>query len=83
MIFLQGSLGSLENDIAVGRLSGIVYHHVPSWLQRNRQPSYEVNCIEDWEAKVEQIASDTSQRDMRLISGIPPWCVITSNVYYR
>lgn len=76
MIFLQGSPELVyENDIAVGRLSGIVYHHVPSWLQRNRQPSYEVNCIEDWEAKVEQIASDTSQRDMRLISGIPPWCV--------
>ena len=76
MIFLQGSPELIyENNIAVGRLSGIVYHHVPSWLQRNRQPSYAINCIDDWEAKVEQISRDTSQRDMRLISGIPPWCV--------
>ena len=76
MIFLQGSPAlTYENNIAVGRLSGIVYHHVPSWLQKNRQPSFKVNCIEDWEAKVEQIAADTSTLDMRLISGIPPWCI--------
>ena len=62
MIFLQSSPELSTND-TVGRLSGIVYHHVPSWLQRNRQPSYK-KLREDWEAKVEQIISDTSQRDM-------------------
>ncbi len=75
MIFLQGSpVLDIKNGISVGRLSGIVAHHVPGYLQKNRLPSYEVNCIEDWEQKVDAIVAETKNEDMRLISGIPPWC---------
>jgi len=74
MIFLQGS-PELDNSgkIPLGRLSGIVAHHVPGYLQKNRMPSYEVNCIEDWEEKVNAIADETLSKKMTLISGIPPW----------
>jgi len=75
MIFLQGSPVLTEKaGIPTGRLSGIVAHHVPAYLQKNRLPSYEVNCIEDWEEKVDAIVQETVTEDMRLISGIPPWC---------
>jgi hypothetical protein len=75
MIFLQGSpILSEKHGIKVGRLSGIVAHHVPKYLQKNRKPSYEVNCIEDWEQKVDAIVNETKNQAMRLISGIPPWC---------
>jgi hypothetical protein len=75
MIFLQGSpVMSEKAGIATGRLSGIVAHHVPAYLQKNRLPSYEVNCIDDWEQKVDAIVEETHNQDMRLISGIPPWC---------
>ncbi|MBX7095364.1 MAG: GH3 auxin-responsive promoter family protein [Flavobacteriales bacterium] len=74
MIFLQGSPElSDKNGIPLGRLSGIVAHHVPQYLQRNRMPSYATNCIEDWETKVRAIADETIPVDMRLISGIPSW----------
>ena len=74
MIFLQGS-PELNTDsiIPVGRLSGIVANYVPAYLQSNRLPSYETNCIEDWEQKVEAIIDETLPQDMRLISGIPSW----------
>jgi hypothetical protein len=75
LIFLQGSPEmDKKAGISFGRLSGIVAHHVPQYLQKNRLPSYEVNCIEDWEQKVDAIVEETFQEDMRLISGIPPWC---------
>jgi len=75
MIFLQGSpVMSKKAGIDIGRLSGIVAHHVPAYLQKNRLPSYETNCIEDWEQKVDAIVEETYAEDMRLISGIPPWC---------
>ncbi len=75
MIFLQGSpVLDVKAGISTGRLSGIVAHHVPGYLQKNRLPSYEVNCIEDWEQKVDAIVAETKDQDMRLISGIPPWC---------
>lgn len=74
MIFLQGS-PALEKTKSIpnGRLSGIVANYVPAYLQKNRLPSYETNCIEDWEQKVETIVSETIPEDMRLISGIPSW----------
>jgi phenylacetate-coenzyme A ligase PaaK-like adenylate-forming protein len=75
MIFLQGSpVLDIKAGISTGRLSGIVAHHVPAYLQKNRLPSYHVNCIEDWEQKVDAIVAETKSEDMRLISGIPPWC---------
>lgn len=74
MIFLQGSpILTKKNGIDVGRLSGIVAHLVPAYLQKNRLPSYETNCIEDWEQKVDAIVEETYHEDLRLISGIPPW----------
>ncbi|MDW8274457.1 MAG: GH3 auxin-responsive promoter family protein [Chitinophagales bacterium] len=77
MIFLQGSPAlDKYGCIPSGRLSGIVYHHVPAWAQKNRLPSYDINCIEDWEKKVEAIARETLRHPMSLISGIPPWVVM-------
>jgi hypothetical protein len=74
MIFLSGS-PTLERvgGIPTGRLSGIVNHYVPGYLRKNQMPSFETNCIEDWETKLHQIVTETSKQDMRLISGIPPW----------
>ena len=74
MIFLSGS-PELERvaDIPTGRLSGIVNHHIPKYLRGNQLPSYETNCIEDWETKLDKIVEETSAQNMTLISGIPPW----------
>ena len=79
--FLDGKLiflsGSPELDqkagINTGRLSGIVNHHVPGYLRSNQLPSYQTNCIEDWEEKLDKIIDETISQNMTLISGIPPW----------
>lgn len=74
MIFLQGSpILDEKNGIQLGRLSGIVAHYVPKYLQKNRLPSYKTNCIEDWETKVEAIVEETLPENMTIISGIPSW----------
>ena len=77
MIFIQGSPELEElNGIKTGRLSGIVAHHIPSYLQKNRLPSLETNLIEDWEEKVDAIVKETEKENMTLISGIPPWLIM-------
>lgn len=74
MIFLQGSpILEKKNGIKLGRLSGIVAHYVPKYLQKNRMPSWETNCIEDWEMKVDAIVDETLDENMTVISGIPSW----------
>lgn len=74
MIFLSGS-PELERvgGIPTGRLSGIVNHHIPQYLRTNQLPTYETNCIDDWETKLDKIVEETIKQDMTLISGIPPW----------
>ena len=74
MIFLQGSpVLEEKNGIKLGRLSGISAHFLPKYLQKNRMPSWETNCIEDWETKVNAIVEETFDQDMTVISGIPSW----------
>lgn len=74
LIFLSGSPEmDSKNGVKIGRLSGIVNHHVPSYLRSNQLPSYATNCIEDWEQKLEAIVEETKDQSMGLISGIPPW----------
>lgn len=74
LIFLSGSPElDMKKGVPVGRLSGIVNHHVPQYLRRNQMPSYQTNCIEDWEKKVDAIVEETKEENMTLISGIPPW----------
>ena len=74
MIFLQGSpILEEKNGIKLGRLSGIVAHFVPKYLQKNRMPSWKTNCMEDWETKVDAIIEETFNENMTVISGIPSW----------
>ena len=74
MIFLSGSpVLERVGGIPTGRLSGIVNHFIPRYLRGNQLPSYETNCIEDWETKLDKIVSETAGQNMTLISGIPPW----------
>ncbi|MEN3041366.1 MAG: GH3 auxin-responsive promoter family protein [Bacteroidia bacterium] len=74
-LFLSGSPALEKNTAGIlyGRLSGIVHHWVPHYLTRNRLPSWEINCIEDWPTKVERVIKEAVQTDLRLLSGIPPW----------
>ena len=73
-IFIQGSPElDYSKSAPLGRLSGIVAHHIPWYLQRDNTPTFKTNCIEGWEEKIEAIIDETISENMTLISGIPPW----------
>ncbi len=77
MVFLSGSPALTDkNGIKIGRLSGIVNHHIPNYLQKNKIPDYEMNCIEDWEEKLEAIIDTALQENVSMVSGIPPWMLM-------
>ncbi len=74
MIFLSGSPALSDTfGIPTGRLSGISNHLIPNWLKKSQLPSYQTNCIDDWETKLDNIVRETAGQDLRMISGIPPW----------
>ena len=73
-IFIQGSPSlDFSKGVPIGRLSGIVAHHLPFYLKSNNLPSFKTNCLEDWEEKINTIVEETVGQNMSLISGIPPW----------
>jgi hypothetical protein len=76
MIFLQGS-PKLDDKFQIpsGRLSGVVYHHVPKFFQQNKLPRYKVNIIDDWQTKLDTIVDETFNEDISILGGIPPWCI--------
>jgi len=75
MAFVSGTPVLRQNDagMKIGRLSGLVNHYVPNYLQRNRVPTMATNSIPDWAEKVRSIVREAKAEDLRLISGIPPW----------
>jgi len=74
VMFISGSPTlTSTSGIHTGRLSGIVNHEIPRWLKGNQLPTYETNCIDEWEEKLDLIVEETKKQDLRLISGIPPW----------
>lgn len=74
MMFLSGSPVLTDTSgVPTGRLSGLVNHHIPKYLRSNQLPTYETNCIDDWETKLDKIVQETLKQKMSLISGIPPW----------
>ena len=46
---------------------------IPQYLRGNQLPSFETNCIEEWEEKLDKIVTETLGKDLSLIGGIPPW----------
>ena len=73
-MFLQGSPKlDKKNGVFIGRLSGISAHYIPKLFLNNRKPSWNTNCIEDWEKKVDAIIKETVGEKMTIIAGIPSW----------
>jgi hypothetical protein len=74
MLFLSGSPElKYQNNIAIGRLSGVINHEIPRWFQSNKLPDYKINCIQPWEAKLDAMIKTYATNDIRVLSGIPPW----------
>ncbi len=74
LIFLSGSPEtSMAGSIPAGRLSGLVNRHIPALFKMSQLPSDATNHIEDWDTKVDAIIRECLGKDLRLISGIPPW----------
>lgn len=77
LIFIQGSPELQQvGAVTAGRMSGITYHHIPSYFRKNLTPTYATNIIDDWETKVDKICDETLQKDMTVIGGIPPWVLM-------
>jgi len=78
LLMLGGSTALTPNvhGIPVGDLSGIIAARIPAWLRPLYEPGLDVALESDWERKLERIVERCGERDVRLVSGIPAWCLM-------
>jgi hypothetical protein len=62
------------NGVPMGRGTGISNLHLPNFIKRRKYPSYEVNCIEDWDLKMDAILDEIiDPESVTSLAGITPW----------
>jgi hypothetical protein len=74
-LYLGGSraLAPSGDGTMLGDLSGIVAEETPRIYRPFCLPSPRVHAIADWEAKLEAVADEAWDADVRAVSGIPSW----------
>jgi hypothetical protein len=64
---------TMMGDVPSARVSGLLNHFLPCYARWNRVPSWETNCIADFEPKLSRILDETIEQDVRAITGLPVW----------
>ncbi|NCC73531.1 MAG: GH3 auxin-responsive promoter family protein [Sphingobacteriia bacterium] len=59
-----------------GDLSAILIQNLPFWAQLKSTPNTSVALMEDWESKIEKMATITITHDVTSISGVPSWTLV-------
>lgn len=59
-----------------GDVSAVLMKNLPPWAQFIRTPSLEVALMTNWEEKIDMLARETANVDVRHISGVPTWTVL-------
>jgi len=59
-----------------GDVSAVIMQNLPPWAELIRTPSIEVALMDNWEAKIEKLARETSKVNVTHIAGVPTWTVL-------
>jgi hypothetical protein len=71
--------GSFDSNAIYGDLSAILIQNLPLWIQVFRTPDMSIALMDEWEAKIEQIALNTIHENVTNISGVPSWTLVLLN----
>ncbi|MEP7167890.1 MAG: GH3 auxin-responsive promoter family protein [Bacteroidota bacterium] len=78
ILSLGGShkINSFSNDSFYGDLSAILIQNLPFWIELFRTPGMAIALMDEWEEKIERMASITMMEDVTNISGVPSWTLV-------
>lgn len=69
-------LNSINSDVQYGDLSALLMHNSPFWGQWLRTPELRIALLDDWETKIEELATSTIKENVTSIAGVPTWTII-------
>lgn len=67
---------SLFEDIQYGDLSAVLMQNTPFWGNWIRTPELKIALLDEWESKIEQLASNTVRENVTSLAGVPTWTII-------
>ena len=77
-LMLGGSTALQANaaGVPVGDLSGICAARMPRLLRHHYEPGLVIALENDWRRKLERIVARCGPRDVRVVAGVPSWCLV-------
>lgn len=69
-------VGQLNDDIRYGDLSAVLLQNTPFWGDWIRTPELSIALLDEWENKIEQLATNTIHENVTSVSGVPTWTLV-------
>jgi len=69
-------ISNLSDDIRFGDLSAVLMQNSPKWGQWIRTPELSIALLDDWESKIEMMATATAEENVTSIAGVPTWTIL-------
>ncbi|MFY7878935.1 MAG: GH3 auxin-responsive promoter family protein [Lacibacter sp.] len=70
------TIHQLQEEIHFGDLSAVLMQNAPFWANWIRTPELSIALMDEWEAKIEKLASNTIHENVTSISGVPTWTLV-------
>jgi hypothetical protein len=64
------------SDTRYGDVSAVLMKNLPFWAQWSRTPDLAVALMDQWEEKVEKLATITAEENVTSIAGVPTWVLL-------
>lgn len=77
-LVLGGShqINMVNEEIQFGDLSAVVLQNSPFWSNWIRTPDLSIALMDEWESKIEMLATSTIHENVTSMAGVPTWTLV-------
>lgn len=69
-------INSFNENSFYGDLSAVLMNNMPTWANLLKTPDKSIALLDDWELKLEKMATQVIQENVTSISGVPTWTIV-------
>jgi hypothetical protein len=70
------NINPMNNEVQYGDLSAVLLQNTPFWGHWLRTPDLSIAIMDEWESKIEKLASSTIKENVTSVSGVPTWTLV-------
>ncbi|HEX5024147.1 MAG TPA: GH3 auxin-responsive promoter family protein [Agriterribacter sp.] len=70
------TINQVNEEVHFGDLSAVLLQNSPMWGQWIRTPELSIALMDEWETKIEKLATTTIAENVTSISGVPTWTLV-------